>query len=195
MRRLILLCGLLLGLAACGADNVYAPDQAIEAARYQHNGPTSITLLTGINNRSGAGAHTALIVNGSQRVIWDPAGTFAHESYPERGDVKYGATPAMVNAFLNYHVRENFDMFRQEFVVSPEVAEMALNIVMTHGSVGKAQCSKSTSAILARLPSFENFPQSWYPKKTMAAFTEYTKVQPIHYVDDGTGNNGITIKR
>ena len=63
-------------LAACandtGIDNTPAE---VAAAAYVAPGPRSITLMTMINNRTGSGGHTALVVNGSQQVIFDPAGS------------------------------------------------------------------------------------------------------------------------
>ena len=65
MRRVILCFIALLGLSACAADSVYAPQEAVDAARFVAEPPTSITLYTVINNRSGAGAHTGLLINAS----------------------------------------------------------------------------------------------------------------------------------
>jgi len=71
-----------LGLAACGVtrEEVLAPQ-------------SRLTLLTMKNTGSGNGAHTGLMINASQRVLWDPAGTFGHASIPERNDVHFGITP------------------------------------------------------------------------------------------------------
>ena len=87
MRRLILCFVALFGLSACAAESVYAPQQAVDAARYAAPAPTSITLFTVINNRSGAGAHSGLLINASQQVMFDPAGTWHHPRIPERNDV------------------------------------------------------------------------------------------------------------
>lgn len=40
-----------------------------------------ISLYTMVNNESGAGAHSALVINASQRVIFDPTGTFKHDVF------------------------------------------------------------------------------------------------------------------
>lgn len=191
MRRLTLALLLLLGLAACGAEPISAPPGAIEAARYHHEGPTTLTLFTGINARTGASAHSALMVNASERVIFDPAGTFAHETIVEDNDVLYGATPTLVNAYLNYHVREAFSMYRQDIVVSPEVAEMALRAVQDYGAVAKAHCSISVTEILAGLPGFEDMPSNWYPTKTRINFARYPGVTERFYVNDPAVENGF----
>ena len=78
-------------LAACandtGIDNTPAE---VAAAAYVAPGPRSITLMTMINNRTGSGGHTALLVNGSQQVIFDPAGSFRDPRVIERGDAGDG---------------------------------------------------------------------------------------------------------
>ena len=167
MLRAILAVAAALMLSAC-AEDIKAPVEKVAAARYQSEEPPSITLLTSINERTGAGAHSALLVNASQRVLFDPAGTFQHPSLPERGDVLYGMTDRMVWFYRDYHGRnsetEHFNLYEQKVYVSPEVAERALQLVMNNGAVPKAQCARSISSILRQLPGFENVKGSWFPK-------------------------------
>mgnify|MGYP001296984649 CR=1 FL=1 len=74
MRRLLMCLAVTSALSACGgAEPRWSPDEAVSAARYVHAGPPAITLFTVVNNRSGSGAHSGLLINGSQRVIFDPA--------------------------------------------------------------------------------------------------------------------------
>lgn len=125
-------------LTACGADNVWSDDAKIMQARYVAPAPTSITLFTVINEKNGSGAHSALLVNGSEQVLFDPAGSMKIATMPERHDVLYGATPRMVSAFVDYHVRPAFRMTEQKMIVSPEIAELILAKVKSNGSVPKA---------------------------------------------------------
>ena len=74
-------------LAGCAEKGKESPQAQIEAAVFQHSGQPKITVITMINNRTGSGGHTALLVQGQQSVIYDPAGSFEHEKIPERGDV------------------------------------------------------------------------------------------------------------
>jgi len=107
MRRLIVIMMLPLILAAC-AEPVSAPDADVQRAAFRYDAPPSITVITVISNRSGAGAHSALLINGSQRVMFDPAGTFHHPQLPERNDVIYGMQPKALEFYLDYHARETF---------------------------------------------------------------------------------------
>ena len=78
MLRLVLSLVALLGLAACGAEPKWAPEEQVQAARFVAGPPTYVTLYTVVNKSTGSGAHSAILVNGSERVIFDPAGTWTH---------------------------------------------------------------------------------------------------------------------
>ena len=73
---------------------------------YVHDGPPRISLYTMVNNESGAGAHSALVINASQRVIFDPAGTIKHDVFIEQDDVLYGATPSVLEFYTRAHARK-----------------------------------------------------------------------------------------
>ena len=159
-------------LAGCASDT--SPNDAsleeVSRAVYRHDGPPALTLYTMINNRSGAGAHTSLMVNGSQRVIFDPAGSVRHSAVPERGDVLYGITPRIEDFYARAHARETFHVVIQRIEVSPEVAEKALQLVTTNGPVAQSRCTASTAAILRQLPGFESISGTWFPKNLSDQF-------------------------
>jgi predicted small lipoprotein YifL len=195
MRRLLLCLAALLTLAACGtAEPTWAPDDAVASARYDHPGPKTITLFTVLATRNNAGAHAGLMINGSQRVMFDPAGTWRHPQLPERNDLHYGITPKMVDFYLDYHARETFYVVEQTIEVSPEVAELAISRVIAYGAVPKAQCTKSISAILGGLPGFESLPQTWFPKALMDAFGTLPGVKSRTITDsDANDNHGVLL--
>ncbi|TFL20284.1 hypothetical protein DR046_00270 [Jannaschia formosa] len=170
-------------LAGCGADNVYAPLEEVQARAWAEPGPPKLTLLTAINNRSGAGGHSALMVSGSERVIFDPAGTWRHPTAPERGDVLHGITPTMLEFYTDYHARPTYHMVVQEVVVSPEMAEQALALVKAHGPAGKATCGIAISGILQEL-GFASVGRSWYPDRVMRDFAELPGVTESKIFDD-----------
>ena len=172
MRTWVLLIVAALNLSACTGQKVWAPDEDVARAAYRQEGPARLTLYTMINNNTGRGAHTALMINGSQRVIFDPAGTFKHKSLPERNDVIFGITPRVADVYTRYHARKTFHVQVQQIDVSPEVAEMALREVMANGAVGKGRCANNTSQVLARLPGFESIKQTWFPRKLATQFGE-----------------------
>lgn len=196
MRKFVFGLMLPLILVACGAEPKWAPQDEVNQAAYHHNGPTTLTLFTAISNRSNAGAHLGLMINGSQRVLFDPAGTWWHPSIPERNDLHYGITPRVLDFYIDYHTRETYRTVVQTIEVSPEVAELAIREAQAYGAVPKAYCTKSITAILAKLPGFENTKSSFYPKKAMAQFAKYPGVtQRTIYDDDTDDNHGMLAKQ
>lgn len=194
MLRVIAVCCVALGLSGCGAKSVYAPDEAVAAARYVAEGPKSITLFTVVNNRSGAGAHSGLLINGSERILFDPAGTWHHPAIPERNDVHYGISDKMVLFYIDYHARETFRVQEQTLVVSPEIAELVAARAKAYGAVPKAQCANSISSILSGVPGFEDMPSTWFPNKLHDAFGALAGVTEREITDaDADNNHGVLL--
>ncbi|KAF0676427.1 hypothetical protein [Profundibacterium mesophilum] len=184
-------------LGGCAATSGGPPERTapVQRAAYAQSGPSSLTLYTVINNRSGAGAHTGLLINASQRVLWDPAGSFYHPDAPERGDVLYGFTPQIELVYEDYHARETFRIVEQTVEVAPEIAEQALRLAMGKGAASRSTCSLSTTSILRQLPGFEAIGSSWFPKVTMARFGALDGVtQKVITDDDADANHGVLIR-
>lgn len=195
MRLHLLAIGLMAALSACGAaEPRWAPDTAVTQARYVHGSPPAVTLFTVISTRNGQGAHSGLMVNGSQRLMFDPAGSWSLPRLAERNDVHFGMTDKMVNFYIDYHARETYYVVEQTKQVSPEVAEHLIRAVQAYGAVPKAQCSQSISSILSNTPGLESLPQTWFPKKLMSAFGELPGVtQRTITDDDADDNHGILL--
>ncbi|MGB8621354.1 MAG: hypothetical protein WCD16_00930 [Paracoccaceae bacterium] len=192
IRRILLCLALPLLLGAC-AESVYAPEEAVQKAAYRADGPPSITLFTMVNNRSNEGGHSAIMVNASQRVIFDPAGTWWHHTVPERNDVLFGITPLMLKFYIDYHARETYRVVEQTKVVSPELAEQALKIIEGYGAVPKAMCGRSTSDVLNQLPGFQSVPRTFFPGRIMRAFGEIPGVTTKVIYDDDSDNNKLLL--
>ena len=135
-----------------------------------------MTLITVINNRSGQGAHTALMVNAAERVIFDPAGSFYADVVPERQDVLYGVTPAVFQAYRSAHARETFRVETQEIPLTPQQADIAYQLVTTNGRVSGAFCANSTSGILQQIPGFEQVKVTFFPVKLQSQLAEISGV-------------------
>jgi hypothetical protein len=194
MLRVILALFALLSLAACGAEPVWAPEERVQAARYVHDGPNTITLFTVVNNRSNAGAHSGLMINASERIMFDPAGTWNHPRIPERNDVHFGITPRIVDFYIDYHARETFRVVEQTVVVSPGVAALVAQRAKAYGAVPKAQCSRSISEILRGVPGFEVIGSTWYPNRLMDDFAKLPGVTTrVIYDEDADKNHGVLL--
>lgn len=194
MRKLVLAFCAALTLAGCAGQKVWAPDEAVAKATYRHDGPPRLTLFTMINNRTGAGAHTSLMINGSQRVIFDPAGSFKHETLPERNDVVFGITPPVADVYTRYHARKTYRVKVQELDVSPQVAEAALRAVMSYGAVPSAMCARSTSTVLSGLPGFESIQTTWYPVKLADAFGRIPGVREQELYEYDSDDNSKVLR-
>jgi|GEM_PF-46587 len=196
MRRFFLCFFVLSFLTACGgpAEPKWAPDADVARARYVSAGPPSVTLFTVLSTKNGSGAHAGLLINGSQSVIFDPAGTWQHPRLPERNDVHFGMSPLMVDFYIDYHARETFDVIEQTILVSPEVAELVMQRAMAYGAVPKAQCTIAVSSILRGVPGFEGLPSTWFPKNLMDAFGELPGVKMRKITDtDSNKNHGVLL--
>ncbi|NBZ88843.1 hypothetical protein [Stagnihabitans tardus] len=189
MKRLFFALFAPLFLSACGAEPIWAPDEAVAEARYEHVGPTSVTLYTVLSTRSGTGAHAGLLINGSERVLFDPAGTWRHPKLPERNDVHFGITPKMVDFYIDYHARETYDVVEQTIMVSPEVADLIMARAKAYGAVPKANCTIAISRVLDGVPGFESLPMTWFPKRMMEGFADLQGVQTRRVTDDDADEN------
>lgn len=192
MGHLLRLClGLIvvLGLAACGAEPKWAPQDQVDAARFVSEEPTSITLYTVVNNRTGSGAHSAILVNASERVIFDPAGTWYHPKLPERNDVTFGMTDKAIAFYLDYHTRVTYDTIEQTIFVSPEVAELVLERVKAYGAAAKGTCTVATSGVLRGVPGFKGLPATWFPKALSREFGKVPGVTTRVVTDDDADDN------
>ncbi|MCH2167441.1 MAG: hypothetical protein MK107_06960 [Oceanicola sp.] len=194
LKRILVAAALPVLLAGCTAEPVWAPEAQVTASLYTHDGPPSLTLFTVINNRTEAGAHAGLMVNGSHRVIFDPAGTFKHPSIPERNDVHYGARPAVANLYVDYHARETFRVVTQTIEVSPEVAEQALLAVQEYGAVPKARCTVAVTRVLQQLPGFESISTSYFPTSAMEEFAELPGVVEQTFYDNDSDDNKMVLQ-
>ncbi|RRH78455.1 hypothetical protein [Falsigemmobacter faecalis] len=166
-----------LSLSGCAAERVWAPDEAVKAARYVHAGPPELMLVTSINDRSGEGAHTGLLINASERVLFDPAGNWDDSRAPERHDLRYGMTPQMQANYFAFQSAGPFHAVIQRVQVSPEVAERAYQLARDNGPVPSAFCTSATSKMLSQLPGFQSIESTMFPKSLMESFAALPGVQ------------------
>jgi hypothetical protein len=192
--RAFFLTLVVLTLAACGAEPVWAPDDAVQRARFVSGEPPSITLFTVVRKLGGEGGHSGLMIDGSQRVMFDPAGTWHHPRVPERNDLHYGITEQMRKFYIDYHARKTYDVIELKVPVSLEVANMAIARAESYGAVNKAFCGVSVSHVLKGLPGFESIPQTFFPNRIMRAFEALPGVtRKVHVDGDPDNNSGILL--
>lgn len=183
---------LMLLLGAC-AEHHWADDAAVNAVRYREPGPAEVTLFTAVRTRGGEGAHSGLMVNANERLLFDPAGNFAHPAVPERGDVLYGITPRVEEMYIDFHARPTYYIKAQTVEVSPEVAQMIADRAVAHGASWKALCSTSVSQVLDGVPGFEGV-DSVFPGRLADDFARLPGVVTTYYYDDDESGNPLRVQ-
>ena len=186
-KPILLLCALLT-LSAC-AKEVYAPDVDVQKAAYTHNTGPSLTLLTMISNTSGQGGHSSLLINGSQRVMYDPAGRWHSTAVPERNDVLFGITPAVLQRYNSFHARSTHHVVIQEIPVSAAVADAAYRAALGQGASHDAMCANNTSRLLSEIPGFEQLGVMWSPARLSRKFETLPGVKTTKYYETDVGQN------
>lgn len=179
----------LLALAACAARSPSVATQgAIARAAYKAEGPPRLTLITVINNRTGNGGHTALMVSGEQRVLFDPAGSYRPDYVTISDDVIYGMTDTQFRYYRSAHARSTFHVVTHALEVSPDVAARALAEAQARGPVAGAYCARSVSDILRALPGFEGTRSTFFPVALMEDFAQRPGVVTEKYFENDEGD-------
>lgn len=195
MDRRSFLIGLPLLVSACTAQEVWAPDDVVSRAIYRKPGPNYLTLYTMKNVGSDNGAHTALLINASQRVMFDPAGSFEQDLMPERNDVLFGVSPQLEDYYVSFHARITYYVVGQKVEVPAPVAERALNLALDAGPVPQANCARYTSRLLRQLPGFENIRQTWDPNRIDEDFAARPGVETRVYRENDEDDKSVAAAR
>jgi len=194
MKRRAFMIGAPVALAGCGTalrEEVFAPQSELDRVRYTHPGPSSLTLFTMKNTGSNNGAHSGLMINASERVLWDPAGTFGHSLIPERNDVHYGVNPQIEQLYISFHSRVTYYTLIQEIDVPSEVAEMAFRLAVANGPTPKAACTRHTSRLLKQLPGFESIRSALFPNNLSDRFAELPGVRSREYRETDSEDKSV----
>lgn len=133
------------------------------------------------------------MISGSERVIFDPAGSFRADIVPVKNDVLYGITPAVERAYRSSHARETHYARIQTVEVSPQQAEVALQLAKQMGPVAGAFCANSTAQLLQQVPGFEQIGTTFYPINLSDQFAQLPGVETAEYreFDDADLQQGL----
>ena len=164
-------------MPGCTQSAPNASPEVIAAVSHRNAGPPRLTLLTMLNNRTDAGAHTSLVIAASETVLFDPAGSFRARGVPERNDVLFGFSPRVEAAYISAHARSTHRVVEQRLVVTAAQADRAYRLALAAGPVPGALCTKATADLLRKVPGFETLRSGFYPQTLMADFGELPGVQ------------------
>jgi hypothetical protein len=147
------------------------------------------------NTGSDNGAHSALLINASQRVMFDPAGSWEQQQMPERNDVLFGASPALEQYYVSFHARVTYYVVGQSVSVQDDVAERALALALDAGPAPQGNCSRFTSRLLRQLPGFEGIRQTWFPNKLSDDFASLPDVSYQEYRENDEDDKSIAARQ
>lgn len=188
MMRLLLALAALAVLAGCEFYTPATPD-AIDAARYESSDAPSVTLVSMVNKSSGRSAHSGLLINGSQQVLYDPAGTFTHPDLPRASDVHYGMTPRFVDYYERYHARFDYFVEAQKVPVTRAQADAIIANAQAQGKTMKMQCAVAAAAVLRPVPPFEDVRTSVFPEALREDFAAMPGVTTRYITESDVGKN------
>lgn len=177
-------------LAGC---EVYTPadPEAIARARYVSPEPPSITLLSMVDVASGRSAHSALLINGSQQVLYDPAGTFTHPDLPRAGDIHYGMTPRFLDYYERYHARFSHFVEAQKVEVDRATADAVMARAEAEGKTLKMLCAGSVTGALQGIPPFDKVRRTLLPESIRADFARIPGVEDSYVYENDSGQNRV----
>lgn len=189
-RRRFLIIGAAAIVSGC---EVYRPADPAEvaAAAYASGAPPSVTLISMVNNRNQRSAHSALLINGSQRVLYDPAGTFTHPDLPRAGDVHYGMTDRFVSYYERYHARFSHHVHSQEVPVGRATADTVLTRAQGQGRTAKLHCALAVAAVLQPVEPFGHVRSSYFPEVLREDFARIAGVRDAFVHDSDVGQRRV----
>jgi hypothetical protein len=188
MRSALLALAAVLALAGCEFYTPATPDE-IARARFVSDEPPSITLMSMVNARSGRSAHAGMLINGSEQVLFDPAGTFTHPSLPRKGDIHYGMTPRFVDYYERYHARFDYFVEAQTVPVTRAEADQIIANAQGHGKSMKMTCALAMAEVMRPVPRFADAPADVYPEGLRAYFAALPGVRDHYVYDSDVGQN------
>lgn len=165
--RLMMVLLLPILAAACAPAGEWAPENVVASARHVSDRPAEITLITVVNTRSNAGDHSALIINGDHRILYDPAGSWFNRHAPQRNDVHYGMSSQLERIYLDYHARDTHHVIAQTLPLTPEQADAAMQAAKAQSPAAAGQCAARTSAVLRQIPGLEGVGNTFFPRTLM----------------------------
>lgn len=176
MRVLLILLALPLLAAGCAAPAKWADDETVARALHAEPGPPRITLYTVVNNRTGHGDHSSLLISGAHRILYDPAGTWYDPNAPQRNDVHYGITPRIEQRYVQYHARDTHHVIAQTVQLTEAQAAQAMAAAQSLRPAGPGACAIRTGGILRQVSGFEGLPATVWPRTLRDAFASYPGV-------------------
>ncbi len=175
-------------LSGCVNNSVF-PAEEIASMRVVTDEAPYISLITMVNDKSGGGEHSALLINGSQQVLYDPAGSFRSSRVIRSEDMIYGMTPELVDYYNSYHARFGYYVKIQKLEITREQADALIVRAQAEGAVPKLTCAIATTNILSDFAKFDSIGRTFLPGRQMRKFGALAGVETTIVREDDIGQN------
>ena len=182
-------------LFSCTVDYRRATDAEVRAAFYKHDGPPSISLMSMINEWGDKSEHSGILINGSQRVLYDPAGSYDPSTQPgwyvppRKDDIHYGVTDTALRQYERFHARVGYYVLRQTVNVPLPIADQAIRLSQQRGETIQTQCATSVTWVLRQLAGFESISPTMFPQTVRKDFARIPGVVNKEFHEQDYGQN------
>lgn len=190
IKNAIAICMMVI-LSAC-ADFENDDPAVVSSRTYVSEEAPFVALLTMVNDSGDHGEHSGILINASQTVLYDPAGSFRYEEELARSrDIHYGMSPTMVDYYQRYHARFGYHVVTQKIYISAEEAEALFRMANQIGTTGQLRCGLSASSVLNSIPRFSNIPTTYWPGKIMNAMADVPGIVTTYTRESDIGQNYV----
>lgn len=183
-------------LAGCiSASDLPPTDQIARQAHVTGDAP-SVTLVTMLSEKTGRGEHSALLIDGSERVLYDPAGSFSLPRYShEHRDIHYGVSDQVMEIYNFYHARNTHFVEMLKLNISREMADLLIARANEIGPQPKMFCAQAVSRVLKPVGPFGDIPITFWPGPIHDAFERIPGVVKTELHDGDVGQNFIVVPK
>lgn len=108
------------------------------------------------------------MIDGPQRILFDPAGSFQYDNIPERNDVLFGIDPRNEQIYKSAHASDRKYIQIQTIPLTEDQAYAAYQTAVNWGASPAAHCTSATSGVLSQIPGLGGISRTWYPRKLAA---------------------------
>lgn len=175
-------------LVAC-TDKTAARPEIIASSHFVSGEAPSLTIVNMKNVGSDASEHTGLLINGSEQVLYDAAGNFRHPRAPRTGDVHYGITPTIFQAYKSFHARSDYYLTIQTLPLTLAQADALIARAQVQGPTRQMFCANSTASVLQVLPAFADINRTMFPSAIERYFDRYPGVSTTTFYESDLGKN------
>ncbi len=188
MLRVIVGLAVLAALSAC-TDQTSASPEVIAANHFVSGEAPSLTIVNMKNVGSDASEHTGLLINGSEQVLFDPAGNYRHPRAPRAGDVHYGVTPTIFQSYKSFHARSDYYLTIQTLPLTLAQADALIARAQKQGATRQMFCAVTVADVLSDEPEFANMHRTMFPSAIERYFANYPGVTTTTFYESDLGKN------